>query len=81
MNTPTPSASGAHTRVQLKRPDFVIEVHATIEAFDRETGDFTAWLDTDPQGTSAEAFTLNVDPSALQKFYTDSKGFVWEVVR
>jgi len=77
MNTPTPSASGAHTRIQLKRPGFVIVIHATLASFDPTTGDFTAWLDTDPQGASAGLYIV-VPGGPL---YADSNGLTWEVVR
>ena len=77
MNTPTPSASGAHTRIQLKRLQFPIVIHATIATFDATSGDFTAWLDIQPQGTAAEIFSL----TELGNRYVDSNGLTWEVVR
>ena len=72
MLTPLPSASGAHTRIRLSR--LGIEIHATLASFDRTTGGFTAFLDTDPAGSSTETFT------AGSTGYTDSQGFVWKVI-
>ncbi len=76
MNTPTATASGAHTRIQLKRPTLPITIHATISTFDPVSGDFTAWLDTQAQGAAPEAFSLNPNNT-----YDDSTGLTWEVVR
>lgn len=78
MTTPTPSASGAHTRVQLKRVDLPLVIHSTLATFDRTTGSFTAWLDSDPQGAPAETFTIQTSD---QVTYLDSQGFSWQVVR
>lgn len=82
ITTPQPSATGAHTRLRLKRLTFAIEIHATLETFDRNTGSFTAFLDTDPAGTPAETFTLAAGsgPGAAPVHYTDAKGFVWQVL-
>lgn len=78
MTTPTPSASGAHTRIQLKRQNSVIVIHGTLETFDPNSGVFTAWLDTQPQGSPAGTYTP-VD--GLSVTFKDSAGLIWEVVR
>jgi len=80
MNTPGPSASGAHTRVTLQRTGMPLQIHATISSFDRKTGEFTALLDIDPQGSPAEAFTPDVSTGVISG-YTDSLGFSWQLVR
>jgi hypothetical protein len=74
-NTPQPSASGAHTRIRLSR--LGIEIHGTLNTFNRHTGDFTAFLDIDPQGTAAESFTA---PVGNGKEFTDSEGLFWTLV-
>lgn len=79
MTTPAPSATGAHTRVTLRRTIFTLEIHGTLASFDRSTGAFTAFLDVDPAGAPAETFTPQ--GGGLPGAYTDTQGFAWTLVR
>lgn len=78
MITPVPSATGAHTRVTLKRTDFALEIHGTLAGFNRSTGAFAAFLDIDPEGAVAETFDPKDHETAT---YVDSQGLTWTLVR